>query len=499
MKFTGYLSIILVLAILLPTMAGCADNSGNQPENAPQVSEQVSEVQETEPADPHIDSLPKDIDLEGETFTFLARYEEQAKNEIYTESTDGEVVNDAIYTRNINLKERLNCNIKVEELIHGADDGAVRVLENAISAGSGDYDLFCSNSFHTSASAYRGSFINLKAQNYIDLEKAYWSQGFNESASIGGKQYLATGTMSLGFYRYLMVELFNKTLFINHNMDFPYADVFNGSWTLEKQAGIASVFYDDINGDGVKDADDLYGFITRANNDTSINDGYWASLNLRTISKDDEGYYIFDADVDHFSTAIDNLFALMNSDGTYTNCKNDDVIYNHFADGYSAMSNARLYMVERATLRDMKDDYGILPMPKCDENQSSYYTLAQDQFLVYGIPMCADVSRLDDIALFLEAYASESYVTVKPAYYETALTVKYMNDEESVQVLDIVTNNMYIDPAIMYLTMFDVNVSTLRLLLASGNNNIASTLASKEKSMVKKIAKLNETYAAIEY
>ena len=51
------------------------------------------------------------------------------------------------------------------------------------------------------------------------------------------------------------------------------------------------------------------------------------------------------------------------------------------------MSNARLHAVESGEFRDMEDDYGIVPMPKASEEQDRYYTLAQDQVIVYGLPI----------------------------------------------------------------------------------------------------------------
>ena len=95
---------------------------------------------------------------------------------------------------------------------------------------------------------------------------------------------------------------------------------------------------------------------------------------------------------------------------------------------------------------------------------------------------------------FIEAYASESYATVRPAYYEIALTQKYMNDEESVRMLDIVTNSMLVDPAILYLVMSPVNIYFLREIINKGTNTAASDFAKKEKSFIKFIDKVNKAY-----
>lgn len=489
-------SAILCTVLITGMLSSCGSSGLSSTETQPGTETQPFE---TTAADPHLDDLPDSVDLNGAVMTFLARYEEQAKTEIRVEAMNGEVINDAVFERNAAVMTRLNCEINVVDVVGVSDMAGVEKLEAAVAAGDSVYDLFCNNSYHAARTSMKGSLINLKTLEHLDLSKPYWARYFNDSVSVGGKQYIATGPMALGFYRYLMVQLFNKNLFTEYKIDYPYEAVSNGVWTLDKLNEIAQKLYNDINGDGSADAGDQYGFYTRANTDTSINDGFWGALNLRTAVKDEDDNYVLDIDLDHFSTSMDKLLALVNGTGTYKNADKDDNIYGSFAEGRVGVSNARLYIVEKDLLRNMSDEYGILPIPKSSDTQQSYYTMAQDQFLVYGIPVSADVSKWDDIGLFLEAYASESYLLVKPAYYETALTIKYANDAESVEMLDLITGNMYLDPAILYIGIFPISVNTLRTQLKNGQNTLASTVASSETSMTAKLAEINEAYAKLEY
>lgn len=485
-------TLALLLAMLLAT-AGCLNSCGST-ETESEMTPETTLQTETETEDPHLDDLPETMDLGGRIMRFLAQTEVYASNEILVEELNGEIINDAVFNRNSNLCQRLNVSIEQDLTTTGGYDAATRRLSDLVMAGSDDFDLFCSNSGNTSAVATTGVLTELTGLTYLDLSKEYWSQGFNETATIGHKQYFCTGPMALGFYRYLMVELFNKSMFDRYEIEYPYETVLAGEWTMEAQNVLAEQFYVDTNGDGSRDAEDTYGFYTRANNDTSINDGYWASLDLRTITKDENDAYVYDIDEENFVNGLDKLFMLMKGSGSYTEAENDDAIYKHFAQGKTAMINARLFKVEDEVLRNMEDEYGVLPLPKADATQESYYSLAQDQFLVYGIPLSVAQDGLEDIGIFLEAYASESYLVVRPAYYETALTVKYMNDIESSAMLDIVANNMYIDPAILYIGTFNFNVITLRGILKSGENTIASKIASSQKAMTTSVEKLNEFY-----
>ena len=104
------------------------------------------------------------------------------------------------------------------------------------------------------------------------------------------------------------------------------------------------------------------------------------------------------------------------------------------------------------------------------------------------------LEELPDLGIFMEAFAAESYATVKPAYYEIALTAKYVNDADSAAMLDIITNNVYVDPAILYLSIMNFNVMTLRDILGSGQNTAASRIASMQKQFQTNLDKINEAY-----
>ncbi|MDD4773870.1 MAG: hypothetical protein PHZ09_09765 [Eubacteriales bacterium] len=299
----------------------------------------------------------------------------------------------------------------------------------------------------------------------------------------------------------MFVTMFNKNLFDDYGVEYPYDYVRNGKWTLDYQNTIAAQCYADLNGDSLRDAGDRYGFYTLTGTNTSLNDGFWASCNLRTTQKSEDNFYEYNIDVDNFVTSIEKILSLFISGGVYTEPVgklNDGDVYKKFTESEAAMINMRLYNVETPLFRNMNDSYGILPMPKRDENQTEYYTLCQDQFIVYAVPITVSDDDFQTMGAFLEAFASESYKTVTPAYYEVALTTKFVTDDDSVEMLDLVSNSVYIDPAVCY-SVFTITVTgTLREMLAKSNNAIASTLEKQNVVMVKKIDTLNSSFSELQ-
>ena len=139
-------------------------------------------------------------------------------------------------------------------------------------------------------------------------------------------------------------------------------------------------------------------------------------------------------------------------------------------------------------LRDMKDPYGIVPMPKLDEAQKDYIGLVHDATPLYGIPVTK--TDIEMPCAVLEAMAAQNYRTVTPVYYEVALKVKYAHDEESGQVIDIIHAGMMTD--FVYAnngSMGGTNLGTIgRSILSSSGGSYMSTYDGKKRAAEAAIA-----------
>lgn len=118
---------------------------------------------------------------------------------------------------------------------------------------------------------------------------------------------------------------------------------------------------------------------------------------------------------------------------------------NLFAEGHAL---AALSMVSDAatTFRSSDVEYGIVPLPKWDENQESYRTFCGGNLI--GVPIT--VTEPEKTGLILEALAAETYKTVVPAYFGTALKEKFTYDSESGQMLDIINDTLTVSFAYVY-------------------------------------------------
>ena len=485
--------LIFVLAVLMVVSSLFVSCAEVEPSEEVQSTEGTSEELVT---DNDHDDLGE-VDLGGRDITVISRVEPVNDSEVYVEEMDSDPINDAVYNRNLALEERLHCNIEVVQ--HLPEPGSVAgevvdAVSNMVIAGGTDYNIVANCSYTSMTLALQGRMTDLRTTSYIDYDKNYWSEGFTNALSYKDSQFFVTGPMSLSYYRYMFVTLFNKRLMEDIGLgEELYEVVENGEWTIGYMQSVAEMFYQDLNGSGGRDAGDLYGFCARIGPTSSMMDGYWEGSDICLLKKDADNAYTYEIDKERWTNSLDAVLGLLNCSGSFTATTNagDGDVLTKFAQDEAAMINYRLIAVEDPTIRNMTNDYGILPIPKLTEAQD-YKTHVQVEVILYGVPStCYD--QIDDLGIFLEAYASESYNRVKPAYYEIALTSKYVKDPQSVDMLDRVVNSVAIDPINLYCVSFNFTSANIRTVHESGTNTVNSMIKKNEGSVKKAVKKLNSS------
>ena len=152
-----------------------------------------------------------------------------------------------------------------------------------------------------------------------------------------------------------------------------------------------------------------------------------------------------------------------------------------FLNGQYAMAPLRFHAAY-TKLRDMEDPYSMLPYPKWDEEQSNYYTNADDKFSVFLIPKTA-AGNLDFIGTVFEALSAISYKRVYPEYYDVALKGKYSTDASTAEMIDLIMAGRNFDFTFQFGESYFQRLPYLmRDLIVGKKQNLASKYDSiKEK------------------
>lgn len=168
-----------------------------------------------------------------------------------------------------------------------------------------------------------------------------------------------------------------------------------------------------------------------------------------------------------------------------------------FSESTAAMVTLRIIEAEGEYMRGMKDTYGIVPLPMLNAEQDDYCSYAHDQMTAFGIANTTPHDRRDMLGAVLEAMASESYRTVTPAYYEVALKNKYAKDPASWDMLDIVTENLYIDPGVLYTKNIESVHQKFRTIIGDQLNGASTRFKILERPVKSKLDTLNEGLKAL--
>lgn len=497
--WTRCLGLLLALLTLATILASCGGDGNTPADTTGSSVEQSREEGTTEELTNDVADLPDGLDFNQQVFTIRSIVQSPAAKE-FESGLNGSIIDQAVYRRNRSLEEDYNCLIMNDEAVGDTNtDQMLTEVEKAVLGDSTDKQIFVSAGYKMCTVAMKGLLRDINTMTYIDREKDYYSQGYNEALSIGESQYLITGRMSMSYYRYMIVMLYNRQMIIDAEVEDPQQIVLDNAWTFERAAQMAEELYQDSDDENLK----VYGYMAFVGSGSSMTDGFMSSTGMRVLGKDDDNNYTVELDTVRCSTAVGKILELLYSRGSKSSADcNWNVLLDAFCGGKTAMTTYRLYVVETSEMSKMGNTstgYGILPLPKMDDSQEDYISYVQDQCFLFGFPKNLSDELTQKVGAFFEAYSSDSYRVVRDVYYEKALTLRYM-DQKSAGIMDIIAKNVYIDPVNVYLSSaFKFTTSRLRVIYGDpSTNSIAQILAKYAgETLEKNVADLNETFQDI--
>ena len=139
------------------------------------------------------------------------------------------------------------------------------------------------------------------------------------------------------------------------------------------------------------------------------------------------------------------------------------------------MATAQFLCIERRIGSLAEIAYGIVPMPKLSKEQKEYRTFVQDQVTAFGISAAiGDDERQSALGAVMESIAYNSNKIVRPAYYDSSMSLRFMQDPQSRQMLDMMFEVLAFDYS-YYIDLGGVRQG-LRSVLATSNPNIVSNM-----------------------
>ena len=490
MKFKN-LAYILIFAFLLLCFAGCAKQEGKTSDALPADADSAKTPGEATDAN-ILDTIPSE-NFGGYEFRFLKPENDLwATSDVIVEEETGEAILDAMYRRNKKIEEKFNVQL-TETVIKGWDTSST--FKNSVVAGDYAYDAIYDRTTNMAALSSQALLYNLPNVPNIDLDKPWWDSSCAKDLSIAGRLYFATGDANLHYNDDTWIVMFNKNMVRDLALENPYQLVLEGTWTLDKFYELMSAASADLNGNGTPDFDDRYGFLSHNSTYTSFLFGTDQSLFVKNSedlpvialnSTDFASKYIKVSE----TLADPRLTAIWQRD-KYIFLNGDEWTWqNIFFEGRALFFAEVLGTLHLSNMRNMQENFGLLPVPKYDTAQKEYISTVLDSTLALGIPSNAE--NPGRTGLILEALSAESYVGVMPEYYDVALQYKLTRDEDSVAMLDIIRKIRRYDLGSVYNLGSIAN--DLTNMFAKNDQNIVSYLEKVQSRIEKAIGLIVEAY-----
>ncbi|MBE6572509.1 MAG: extracellular solute-binding protein [Ruminococcaceae bacterium] len=374
--------------------------------------------------------------FEGSTFSLLTGSVGQV---IYAEEENSKPVNDTVYRRNKLIEDHFGITLNIVKGGYAATGGgqseATTQFRSLIESGDQTYHAF-THVQHTGMPQMilERYFVDWNEIPYINLEEDWWYQNITNDLCFGDKIYVMTGDYAL-YIDSIDCLLFNKDIFDELGLEYPYQDVLDGTWTWDKFEELVALGAEDLNGDGLMTlADDQWGL-----------SGWTYELCYALLVS--TGYSPLEKDADNMP--------VLNQDISETHDKYQRIV-DLFADGQKAFAEASDYNAQilaftegRSMFRDtflggvtglseVEFDFGIIPYPKWDED-SEYQNRSSNMTALTYIPVTNPDLTLTGAVL--EEMAFQSAKELTPLYFDTVLTVKSTRDVESEAMLPIIKNN----------------------------------------------------------
>ncbi len=452
------------------------------------------------PAEATVDLEPvsavEAVDYDGYVFRWLVQ-EPGGINfrleDIRCDEPNGEIINDAVYQRNLAISEKYNITFSVlpSSDVYGAAYTAIAAADDA-------YDIVMPTLADGMKLGINGNALDIADIPHIRIAEAWWNKDAHDTLSVGGRHVLALSDINLLSFEGMAVMMFSKAIVEETDLESPYTRVKDGTWTYDSMIADAKSVYRDLNGNSAPDKDDRYGFT----GNTYVSDALIYAGNFRFMQKDEQDFPVWSTVEDDFFGYFTKVIETMNDERIMLYADRPQYTSERQTIPLDAfIENRALYYIETmafvAQLRNMEFDFGLLPLPKYDAAQECYTT-----FTHHGCSSCITVpvtnGDTDRTGRILEDMAFYSSLYVRPAYYDTTLEGKLIRDDASYEMLDYIFGHPVFDPA-LYLSGWGLNAAgDLRSLVQSNKTDVVSYLVKREKVYLKMIENVKDLIIAIE-
>ena len=440
--------IFIVSTLLLNSSCGVIVwNSGDKPDGttdsiSPDTDPPSSNTPETDAPDISYPVIPPEVknprEAARERLSALPSTDLGSRT-IIIATTNPEVVCPSIDTDNEIVRIRSDIHRAVEEkfgasIIQYTTDAATLLAEakNAYNTDMYYADLFSIPQnklgvFHT-----EGILANMNSLPYANYFADYYNQNINENARLGSVQFGISGTANIEFDKINCVY-YNKTLLGACGIDNIYSAVNEGKWTYD--------LLNELSLTCAAQNTEVTPIGTTATTADFI-DIYASAQNIEFVSNIHSSPsidYYETGESEKIENIVTRLYNMIYKDKTLAKTK-ESATKELFTSGKLMFCFDNLTFIEEIPLTGI--EWGLLPMPKYDEQQESYISPSSPDMQIF----CAlsNTPSYETSGLILEALNLAAHDYIDKAFKDNCIDY-HLRDSGSVHMLDKIFDTVSCD------------------------------------------------------
>ncbi len=444
------ISILLICCSLLMALVACG---GKEEEtNPPAGSDGTAEGTDVFGQQNFVSAVPADVlDFEDKELTVLVRKDEKVSREWYKEAIEDEL-DQAVSDRNKIVEDDLGLKVNFDfqgDYNHGTYVTLfVQLVNDDVASGLHEFDMVAHYAYAATLPAFRDSIANMADKDmfpYFGFDRPCWNKAIIDNSLVNEKLYYVAGDLNLSMFDSAMVIWHNKDLYNKYKTDKDPADLqqlaVDGNWTYMELYRWATL----VEKGNSLECDGVYGMsIGREVNPADAIPYAW---DLEFVTVNNDGTHSFNiVGNDKAADALETFRLLRNSQGNAPDCVSGSGCTDHFVNGQRIFYTYNIYGTKEfnRTLREMEDEYALLPFPMYDENQMQYGTTSQDYYSLMSVLSHSDLDG-EAVSAYLQYANEKSYTDVRGFYFKRIVEPKYFGGVAESATLSIELFNTIVD------------------------------------------------------
>ena len=490
MNLKKIIIVLLILSLLVLSVLSCSSNNEKKETGGSNDAGNAENAADTDSEEIKSAHIMPERDFGGYNFTFLVKEFDGngywGAVDIFAEEENGDPINDSVYKRNRIIEDRYNINIS--EIRAGQHGAVTDKGKRSVMSGVHEYDVLMPDLNGGAGLATQGLLMDLKSNfPYVQFDQVWWDQRANQMLTLGNSRYFLIGDMTLMVNDATWVIMFNKKVVEEYGMGNLYTYVKEDNWSFDTFQGLVKQVSKDLNGDGKFDENDQVGLLT----DNGAKTIMVYNTGEMVARKNDKDLPYLALNTERAINVSDRVFEIL-KDKTSCIHANDLKMSDPWTNGVNRMfqeDKGLFYMLSLTVMhkmRSMDSDFGVLPFPKFDKNQSEYYHTVQPS-TSNSIVFPVTTPDPEMASIIIEDMCYESRDTVRYAYFDITITNKTIRDEESAEMLDLIFSTRIYDLGFIF------NWGGIGYMLESVYPNAGKFVSKYESSEPKAITAMEKT------